>query len=343
MHLTLLVPELIWPEPKDQLALGKLPTPGFSWLNARTALQRGPKQAFETTLANCFGLANPAYGPLRLLGENAVADASNGHWLCADPVHLRFHHERVILADAGAFELEDDEAAAIVAALNGEFADIGQFHTATARRWYLRLNAAVDHVAEPISAVAGKRIAGEPLGAKQPLTRTINEIQMFLHNHPLNKRRESAGYPAVNSVWLWGGGTLPGVSAAPYTKVWSNDPLSTGLACAAGIKRQPQAASLAAVLENAGRDDKQLVVLDQLLGPMLYENAEDWRQAWLALENDWFAPLEKTLGRSVKSLQLIAPTIYGTLAWHSKGGGRWQFWKKGRTLAEIAGELAQKI
>ena len=35
MRLTLLVPELIWPEPNDQLTLGKLSLPGFEWLAAR--------------------------------------------------------------------------------------------------------------------------------------------------------------------------------------------------------------------------------------------------------------------------------------------------------------------
>jgi hypothetical protein len=47
------------------------------------------------------------FGALRLLGEGND-DARSGHWLCADPVHLRFHQERIILADAGAFELDDE-------------------------------------------------------------------------------------------------------------------------------------------------------------------------------------------------------------------------------------------
>ena len=86
-------------------------------------------------------MSDAPFGALRLLGEGSE-DARSGHWLCADPVHLRFHQERIILADAGAFDLADDEAHGIVAALNAEFADIGQFHVASARRWYLRLNVA---------------------------------------------------------------------------------------------------------------------------------------------------------------------------------------------------------
>lgn len=339
VHLTLLVPELIWPEPNDQLTLGKLPTPGFERFNAHAALQCGPRQAFEQALGGCFGFAGKAFAPLRRLGEG-IDVAAEEYWLCADPVHLRFHHERIVLADAGAFEFTADEAAALVAALNAEFGDIGEFHAADPRRWYLRLPAAVDHVAEPLSAIAGKRVAGDPLGAKSPLAGTLNEIQMFLHRHPVNQRREGSGQPAVNSLWLWGGGALPGVGDAGYAAVWSDDPLAAGLARAAGLPTRPQPASLAAVLAEAEPGKAQLVVLSSLLGPVLYENSDDWRQTWQALDADWFAPLAKALGRQVTTLRLVAPTIYGTLSWSDDGSSRWKFWKKGRPLAEIARELS---
>ena len=39
MHLTLLVPELIWPEPADQFTLGKLSAPGLEWLLALAGLK----------------------------------------------------------------------------------------------------------------------------------------------------------------------------------------------------------------------------------------------------------------------------------------------------------------
>ena len=34
----------------------------------------------------------------------------------------------------------------------------------------------------------------------------VNELQMLLHEHPVNERRAARGLPAVNSVWLWGAG-----------------------------------------------------------------------------------------------------------------------------------------
>ncbi|MBN8463670.1 MAG: hypothetical protein J0M01_12800 [Dechloromonas sp.] len=338
MHLTLLVPELIWPEPADQFTLGKLGAPGLEWLLARAGLERQPRRAFEAVLAGCFGIAASPFGPLRLLGEGSD-EARAGHWLCADPVHLRFHHERIILADAGAFDLADDEARGLVDSLNAEFADIGRFHVASARRWYLRLNVAVDHPVAPISAVAGRRVDGELSGSALPLARWLNEVQMFLHGHPVNERRQAAGQPAINSLWLWGGSTLPAAAARAFSAVFSDNPLAAGLARATATPLHAQPPGLAAVLAEGG--ERPLVVLDQLLSRVLYEDGDGWRREFVRLESDWFAPLKNTLGCKVDRISLLAPTVYGELRYTLTGGDRWKLWKRGKSIAETAKELAR--
>ena len=339
VHLTLLVPELIWPEPADQFTLGKLAAPGLEWLLAHALLDQRPRRPFETVLAERFAFQDAPFGALRLLGE-AASPAPDGHWLCADPVHLRFHQERIILADAGAFELDDDEAQQLATSLNAEFADIGQFHVATARRWYLRLNVAVDHPVKPISSVAGRRIDGELTGSALPLTRWLNEVQMFLHGHPVNEAREASGKPVVNSLWLWGGGTQPTPQPASYSSVWSDNPLAAGLAAVCTTPLQPRPASLNEILPAAG--DNPLIVLDQLLPRILYEDSEGWRDAFAALESDWFFPLKNTLGKRVDRITLIAPTIYGELHYTLTSNDRWKFWKKAQALPAIAHSLAEQ-
>ncbi len=338
VHLTLLVPELIWPEPADQFTLGKLAAPGLEWLLARAHLERRPRRPYEVVLADCFGLAAAPFGPLRLLGEGSD-DARSGHWLCADPVHLRFHQERIILADAGAFDLETEEAESIVQALNAEFADVGRFHAASARRWYLRLNVAVDHPAEPISAVAGRRVNGELEGSALPLARWLNEVQMFLYCHPVNERRQAAGQPAINSLWLWGGGTLPAATAPAFSAVCADLPLAAGLARAAGIPLHARPDDLAAVIASGG--ERPLIVLDQLLARVLYEDSEGWREDFAQLDARWFAPLKKALGGKVDRISLLAPTVYGDLRYELSSGDRWKVWKGGKAIAESAKELAR--
>ena len=340
MHLTLLVPELFWPEPADQFTLGKLTVPGLQWLLARAKATRQPRRPFENVLADQFGLSNAPFGALRLLGEGYAA-AHSGHWLCADPVHLRFHHERIVLADAGAFELEIDEAQSITDALNTTFADIGEFHVShDARRWYLKLNVAVDHPVEPISAIAGRRVDGELKGSALPLTRWLNEVQMFLHGHPVNEQRQAEGKPAINSLWLWGGGEMPAVEKPASSAIFSDNPLAGGLAQVTSTPLHDKPSMLAAALPQAGA--RPLVILDQLLPRVLYEDGEGWRTAFEKLENDWFAPLQKALGKQVDRVSLIAPTIYGELHYTVDAADRWKFWKSAPPIQQIAEALAGK-
>ena len=341
MRLTLLIPELIWPEPADQLTLGQLPATAFEWLAAHGERSCRPRQPFETALAQQFGVEDKSLGPLRLLGESPSQNAHDGCWLCADPVHLRFLQERIIHADAGAYDLDEAEAQAIVAALNDEFADVGQFHVASARRWYLRLNTPLEHPAEPISAVAGRRVDGEISDKNGVLTRWLNEVQMFLHGHPVNERRQNAGQPVVNSLWLWGAGELPQLATPPFTGVWSDNPLARGLGHASGLPVQANPAGLTELLSQTSRDSAPLVVLDSLLPPVLYEDSEGWRQAWQALENDWFAPLRNELGGAIDSVRIVGPSIYGELTFTVNAKNRWKFWRQSSSLSTIANELAE--
>jgi hypothetical protein len=78
--------------------------------------------------------------------------------------------------------------------------------------------------------VAGRRVDSDLPKGDSTLTRWLNEVQMFLHCHPINQSRQGEGKPAVNSMWLWGGGklstTLP---SASFSGVWTDNPLAIGL------------------------------------------------------------------------------------------------------------------
>lgn len=363
MQLTLLVPELIWPEPDDG-TLERLDCPALSTLLARSRRARRAPQSFEATLADAFGQPPGApYAALRLLGEadrNAGgADRNNDEaagdpvapgedcWLCSDPVHLRYHQERLILADSGSFAINLDEARELAGELNRQLPDVGRFHVAAAGRWYLRLadpRLAQGFATPPLSAVAGRRI-DQLLGETAPARRLhalFNEAQMLLHAHPINQRREDAGRLPINSLWLWGAGALTPRRESDFDGLWSSDPLALGLARAAGVPTHGLPVDAATLLEHAAPDTRQLIVLEDLLGPAQYEMGEAYRAAIEGLEQRWFAPLRQALaGGRISALRIEAPTAYAALAWDSTRREQWKLWRRARPLAALAKELAQ--
>ena len=108
MQLTLVVPELIWPEPEDRDVLADLACPALETLLMRGRQTSQPPQSLEATLADRFGHPEGApYGAFRLLGETESSlEIEEKSWLIADPVHLRFHQERLILADGTSYAID---------------------------------------------------------------------------------------------------------------------------------------------------------------------------------------------------------------------------------------------
>jgi len=350
MQLTLIVPELIWPEPDDRETLDALACPALNTLLARSRLTRRPPQSLEATLTDAFGLPEGApYAAFRLLGEaagpgDAPADAC---WVCADPVHLRFHQEKLILADSGSFGIELAEAQALAGELNRHFSDVGVFHVAAAERWYLQLSAATrlgELDVPPLSAIAGRLVERQLPETQQTgwLRKLLNEAQMVLHGHPANTARQEQGRLPINSLWLWGAGALPARTESDFDGVWSTHPLALGLGRAAGVPTHGVPPDAAALLAHAANETHHLVVLEDLQGPVQYQNGEDYRSALLALEARWFAPLRQALASGrISRLRLEASTAYAALAWESSRAEQWKLWRRPQSLAAVAHHLAK--
>ncbi len=134
---------------------------------------------------------------------------------------------------------------------------------------------------------------------------------------------------------------MPVLGNPAYASVWSNNPLANGLAMASDTPTQPCPNNLAELLEQTTGHGHDLVILDDLLPPVLYEDGPGWRAAAQALDNNWFIPLRTALGGSVDTLRIVAPTIYGQLIWTLQGKDRWKFWRKPRSLPALAKFLAE--
>lgn len=69
--------------------------------------------------------------------------------------------------------------------------------------------------------------------------RLLGELQMLLHDHEVNVRRQEAGLPEINSMWLWGGGIAPEPKALSLPDLYSSDALFAGYWAGAKGTSQP--------------------------------------------------------------------------------------------------------
>ncbi|MCX7627703.1 MAG: hypothetical protein N2Z69_04735 [Methylophilaceae bacterium] len=196
----------------------------------------------ETWLCQSFGVdvsQGAPVAPYTALADGL--DAGECHCLRVDPVCLQVRHEGVVL-DGIVAGLAQEEADALVGALNRHFgADGPRFLAPHPRRWYMLLEDMPRLQAMSPARVEGKDVTfmlprGEEVGWWR---RWLNEVQMVLHEHPVNVERERRNLAPVNSVWPWGGGVLQRPLVAPYVEVWAADPLACGLALAAGVTTHP--------------------------------------------------------------------------------------------------------
>jgi len=302
MHCELVVPGL--------LASRARPA-SLELLVARGRRTKTPPQSLERWLQHAFGLEGrlPA-GALSLLGARGAPGESV--WARADPVHMQVMRDRVVLAPAGAFGISLQDADTLCQAANAHFAGAIELRTLDAARWCARLEHEIDAGDEPPLSMAGQEAtqrAGDAL---------LTEIQMLFHAHPVNAAREARGEPAVNSLWFWGAGRLPGKLRSRWQSVTSEDPLALGFARHAGAATR--ALPNGAEQWLSSDEGRHLVILDA---------------ANPSLESDWFAPLADALRSSrIGMLTLRLPDA--GLSFETTRGDLRRFWRRAKPLERYA-------
>jgi hypothetical protein len=336
-HLVLVIPGLCGPA-LDTPASGYFPTalPALERLLSRARLVEQPASDLESTLSAFFRLsggdgAQLAVAPLTWLAD--TGEWTTGFIMRADPVHLRADQACLRLFDSTTFNLNAQEARDLVATFNDYYSRQGwQLHAPLPQRWYLTLSEAPELATSAPMNLAGRDISGGlPQGKDAPAWHAfLNEVQMLFHEHPVNLARVQRGEPAVNSIWPWGGGYLPGRISTTVNRVIAGHPLPRGFARLAGIScvDLPVDATDLMVESQGGL---QLVWLDRLECPSRYGEVEAWYEGISKLEQTWFRPL----------LDLLKRGSIGRLDIYPVGDRRYQinrrglrcFWKPDRSLA----------
>ena len=336
MHCHLLVPDLFWPSAAGKEASRGLALPALETIFARADTTRTAGSGIERWLAAAYALpADLPVAPYSLHGDGH--DPGESIWMHADPVHLKVHGDRLILADASRLSIAQEEARDFAAALNAQLAAEGiEFIAARPSRWYVRVPDDPRIGTAPTSEVTGRNIDSLlPSGDEGPRWRRIlNEAQMLLHAHPRNAAREAGRALPVNSLWFWGAGRISRPATA-YDAVWADHPLAGGLAAASTRLPRRLPASANAVLDTAGA--RTCLVVTNVLPCTAYGDIGAWRAAAAALEKKWLAPLLAALSEGrlqILTVHGLGPD-YGYTATLTRNS-RLRFWRGKRPLHAYA-------
>jgi len=278
-----------------------------SWAALETLLSRAEPIAkpipagLEASQFSLFGIAKEENTDLPVAAVTRVLDmgvVDNGWWLRADPVHLSLERDSLVLANASRLDVTPEEAGRLVAEIMEVFkADGWVLKAPRPDRWYLKPVQTQKITTTPLSEVVGRDIHPYlPQGQDgKAWHTTLNEIQILLHTATANVEREQNGKLPINSLWFWGGGTLPRIKPVSWTQVWSAEPLSLALARLSGTHSENPPSGFEAWMQQATKAGDHLVVLHEVQDAVLSDDPQEWKAAMEGIDRAWMSPLLATL------------------------------------------------
>lgn len=178
----------------------------------------------ERALARALGLAG-ADGCLPWAARQMPADGRDPGdlaWGLLTPAHWHLGTDQLTMADPATLQLDEAGSRELLDAVHDLFASEGFVLVYGAPlRWYLAHESLAGLRTASLDRVIGRNV--DPWMTPGPgarlLRRLQNEVQMRLHEHPLNAAREAQGLLPVNSVWLSGCGVRQRVAAPAGLRV----------------------------------------------------------------------------------------------------------------------------
>ncbi|HPF26298.1 MAG TPA: hypothetical protein P5528_14155 [Steroidobacteraceae bacterium] len=302
----------------------------------RFATLRQPRSDWRDWLQRTLALAPlPAAATVAAareqFGDGAGRDAARDVWL-ATPVSLEAQLNHVRLREQGLLTLSAAEQSALTGEFARTFGPQLSLSATSPREFLLRgLDVAAAETIDP-ARLLGRDIGPSlPRGAAAARLRSFaSELELWLHDQPINQERRKRYVPDIATLWLWGAG-VPTVAtqcinsgpSTPITRVFADDAYAGSCAQLAGlpdVAATPvswaalQAHATAPSAEQTSRSD--IVVL----WPMTATAS-----GLATLESAWFAPLQAALAAGQLDEVLL---VANDRLFEIRHGARWQFWRK---------------
>jgi hypothetical protein len=317
-------------DPVGASALGQ-PTPGQSAFDQRALGHRdrelhraAPATIAAIALARGTTASKPA-PPLAMV------------WM-ATPVHLVAGLTAVHLDRRSILRLCADDLTALATEFGRVFHDSGFLLEPLDSGDFLLFGPQlpVAQTLEPARAMGSSIADAQPVGAADPALRRLGaELEMWLHEHPINDGRRRRGEAPVTGLWLWGGGPAPQpgdthqpsdtspAGAAPSDIAFGRDAYLQGLWASLGKKVFPLPQQLTDVF---GYPGVRRTVLVMEIGPMLHSNPM-WTffDAVAQIDRAFIAPAVEALGvAKLERLVILANDHQLTL----RARDRFKVWRR---------------
>ena len=160
----------------------------------------------------------------------------------------------------------------------------------------------------------------------RPWLALSTELQMWLHNHPLNQTRQQNQLPPINGIWLWN-------ASVPMTDFQAAALIASNSAWAAHSSQEtaPQPENYAAWQRTCVQRQIPLahthIFADDFLPSQQTGDIWAYQTQLAAWEQNWFEPLRQDLfSGCLKGLRIVCEQAQCTIG--SKP--QWAFWKRKR-------------
>ncbi|HEX6927689.1 MAG TPA: hypothetical protein VF267_00450 [Gammaproteobacteria bacterium] len=284
MKLDLHVPGLLAAPARLIANLGLPDAPALREWCARAAGRPARRGRFGFIEA-LLGTERAPLAALAWLG--ATGERARSSTFFATPVHLQAGMSDLVLFSGPTLRVSDDERARLAQ-------DIGVFFGAEPAlcfhggQMFLQAPQNLDVRTTPLHEVLGQAVREHlPRGADASRVHGwMNELQMFLHGHAINRERTARGLPSLNGIWPWGEGGLPDGVRRDNLVVFAETLPMRGLGLLTGEARERT--MIGDMLPSNGH---HVVEISACADALDADDVEGWRNAVEKVSNEILQPV----------------------------------------------------
>jgi hypothetical protein len=230
--LTLIAPQIA-PALRQAIAERGARWPQLARLGGRGSIQALPAprdglRVWQVALLDALGVHDSAQYPSAAVTRSGdTGEAARGFWLHLQPMHFIAGLDRLTaVVPHGASDVARAELVELEPTIGAHLRTAGmQLVTTSHDDWLVHSERVLEvQTATPESAAASPLEQAMPQGRDAPaLRRLMTELQMLLHEHPVNVARLRRGVPEINAVWFHGAGEIRDLQRYALPQAFGDD------------------------------------------------------------------------------------------------------------------------